>query len=273
MKDSDCVRFLQWALPRMHMRWEGFRKVRAQVCKRIARRMYQSHIDSIVDYRAFLETHPEEWDWLDTLSHVTISRFYRDKAVFAFLERDALPKLARQVSDRGRNLLRVWSVGCCSGEEPYTIAFIWKMRLQSQWPHVRLEVIATDVDSKLIKRANKASYPYSSIKGLPIEWQQKLFDRNDGLFHLKLEYQADVHFVEQDVRIATPRGVFDVVLCRNLVFTYFDTEQQYRILDRLHTAIRSSGFLVIGMQEDLPEGTEGFSVYSEELKIFRKDSI
>ena len=166
------------------MRWDGFRKVRAQVCKRITRRMHQIHIESIVDYRTFLETHPEEWHWLDTLSHVTISRFYRDKTVFTFLENDILPALAKEVSNQ-QNLLRVWSVGCCSGEEPYTIALIWKVRLQPQWPHVRLEVIATDVDSKLIHRAKEASYPYSSIKTLPIEWRQKLFDRRDELFYLK----------------------------------------------------------------------------------------
>ena len=255
------------------MRWEGFRKVRAQVCKKIARRMNQLHIKSVVDYCEFLETHPEEWDWLDALSLVTVSRFYRDKAVFAFLENDILPTLANQVNNQGRNLLRVWSVGCCSGEEPYTMALIWKVRVQQQWPHIRLEVMATDVDPKLIQRAKKAAYPYSSIKALPGEWRHSLFDQRNGLFYLKPECQRDVHFVEQDVRVTTPRGMFDLVLCRNLVFTYFDIEQQHEILDRIHTAIRPDGVLVIGTQEDLPKSTQGFSVYSEKLKIFRKDSL
>ena len=273
MKDNDCVQLLQWALPKIHMRWEGFRKVRAQVCKRIARRMNQLHIKSVVEYREFLEMHAEEWGWIETLSHVTISRFYRDKAVFKFLENDILPLLVKQVSDQQRNRLRVWSVGCCSGEEPYTIALIWMMRLQPQWPHIRLEVMATDVDSKLIQRAKEAAYPYSSIKTLPSEWQLKLFDQRNGLFHLKAEHQRDVHFVEQDVRVAAPQGGFDLVLCRNLVFTYFDVEQQHKILDRIRTVIRPDGFLVIGIQENLPEGTRGFIVDSDKLKIFRKVSM
>ncbi|MDJ0957243.1 MAG: CheR family methyltransferase [Arenicellales bacterium] len=232
--------------------------------------MNQMHIKSVSDYREFLEKHAEEWDWIEALSHVTISRFYRDKAVFKFLENDLLPLLVKQVSDRKRNLLRVWSVGCCSGEEPYTMALIWKVRLQPQWPNVRLEVMATDVDSKLIQRAKQAAYPYSSIKALPNEWQHQLFDQRNGLFYLKPEYQRDVHFVEQDVRVTTPQGLFDLVLCRNLAFTYFEIEQQHKILDRIHAAIQPDGVLVIGIQEDLPEGTQGFSTCSEKLKIFKK---
>ena len=255
------------------MRWEGFRKVRAQVCKRVARRMHQARIESVADYRAYLETHPKEWEWLGALSHVTISRFYRDKAVFALLEGEILPALARLGSDRGQSLLRVWSIGCCSGEEPYTIALIWKLQLQPQYPNIGLAVIATDIDQKVIQRAKAAYYPYSSVKALPLEWQHKSFEHKNNLFYLKPEYQIDVGFIEQDVRVGTPCGMFDLVLCRNLVFTYFDAEQQHKTLAQIHKVIKPGGVLVIGAHENLPKGAQGFSVYSEGLKIFRKLSV
>ncbi len=270
MKDSDCVLFLQWALPQLHMRWKGFRKVRAQACKKVARRMHRLHIESVEHYRTYLQTHPQEWDWLDTLSHITISRFYRDQAVFTFLESDIFPALVNRITDREQGALRVWSIGCCSGEEPYSISLMWKLQLQPRYPDARLEVIATDADAKVIKRAKSACYLYSSIKSLPKKWHHRLFDLRDGLFCLKPAYRGDVHFIEQDARIAQPDGLFDLVLCRNLVFTYFDQAQQHKTLERIHAATRPGGVLVIGMHENLPEGAREFNVCSANLRVFSK---
>ena len=270
MKDSDCVQFLQWALPQLQMRWQGFRKVRAQVCKRVARRMRQLDIENVADYRAYLTTHPQEWAWLDTLSHITISRFYRDQAVFAFLESDVLPALARRAADRPQGLLRAWSVGCACGEESYTLALMWKIRCQPRHPDVHLQIVASDADSKTIERARSACYPYSSIKHLPVTWHHEAFDQRCSLFCLKPEYRGAVRFMRQDVRTAQPDGMFDLVLCRNLVFTYFNQAQQRNILARIRRVIRPGGILVIGIHEDLPAESEGFCVFCNKLRIFQK---
>ena len=117
MKDNDCVQFLQWALPQLRMRWQGFRKVRRQVCKRIQRRLDELELGTERDYRAYLQAHPEEWQMLDRLCRVSISRFYRDKQVFAFLARAVLPELARGSLARGERTVTLWSAGCGSGEE------------------------------------------------------------------------------------------------------------------------------------------------------------
>ncbi|MGD8595209.1 MAG: chemotaxis protein CheR, partial [Gammaproteobacteria bacterium] len=91
MNDNECVQFLQWALPQLHMRWPGFRKVRAQVCKRIDRRLRQLAIEDIHTYKTYLHEHKLEWRVLDELCRITISRFYRDKAMFGFLTEHVLP--------------------------------------------------------------------------------------------------------------------------------------------------------------------------------------
>ena len=91
MKDPECVEFLQWSLPRLHMRWPGFRKVHKQVCKKLQQRMNYLNFDSILDYRYFIEQHPDELYELDKLCRITISRFYRDKMVFEFLEQQVFP--------------------------------------------------------------------------------------------------------------------------------------------------------------------------------------
>ena len=89
MRNEECVRFLQWALPQLNMRWSGFRKVRKQVCKRVDRRRVELGMDSVERYQAYLQQNPEEWDQLDSLCRITISRFHRDKGVFAVLAQDA----------------------------------------------------------------------------------------------------------------------------------------------------------------------------------------
>ncbi|HUS38260.1 MAG: hypothetical protein WBF93_12370 [Pirellulales bacterium] len=85
MKDAECVELLQWALPRLRMRWLGFRKVRRQVGKRVDRRLHQLGLDSVDQYRTYLAVHEGEWSVLNDCCRITISRFYRDRGVFDFL--------------------------------------------------------------------------------------------------------------------------------------------------------------------------------------------
>jgi len=134
MNDSQCIQFLQWALPRLGMRWAGFRKVRRQVCNRARRRASELGLSDLSTYRTYLEAHPEEWTVLDGLTPITISRFYRDRGTFEFLAHEVVPTLSSQASARNSNTLYVWSAGCASGEEPYTLAIIWELELAHRFP-------------------------------------------------------------------------------------------------------------------------------------------
>src|SRR5574341_1404341 len=127
MRDPDCVAFLQWVLPRLRLRWPGFRRVRRQVCKRLDRRLRELGLSGLPEYRSYLEAYPSEWAGLDRLCWISISRFYRDKAVFQCLEREVLPQLAERASAGGEGEFRCWSVGCAAGEEAYTMAILWKL--------------------------------------------------------------------------------------------------------------------------------------------------
>jgi len=91
VKNTECVAFLQWALPQMRMRWPGFRKVRRQVCRRIGQRLRELGLPNLTAYRACLQRNPAEWQILDGACRITISRFYRDRGVFGSLEKTVLP--------------------------------------------------------------------------------------------------------------------------------------------------------------------------------------
>lgn len=271
MKESDCAPFLQWVLPQLNMRWSGFRKVRKQVCRRLDFRLKVLHLANIDAYRHYLESHPDEWHILDGLCFITISRFYREKAVFLFIEQQVFPALIQSVINHDNKQLRVLSLGSASGEEPYTIAIIWRLLFQTRYPNITFKIVAIDSHAELVQRSQRACYPYSSIKNLPKAWQQTAFHYRDNTYYLKPFFGDDVHFLKQDVREDIPDGPYDLILCRNLVFTYFDESLQTQILERIDQVLHDHGVLVIGIHESLPKQQSLFTPWSERLRIFVKN--
>lgn len=272
MKDEQCVRFLQWALPQLRMRWPGFRKVRRQVCKRLDRRIRDLGLEGVEEYQTYLGGHADEWACLDPLCRISISRFYRDKAVFATLAQEVLPSLVPAVRERGDSALRIWSAGCGSGEEPYTLAVLWAIELQSRFPEMTLDIVATDADLRMIRRALDARYKFSSLKDLPESWRNLVFAREDDTFCIKPEYTREIKFLEQDIRQEQPGGHFDLVLCRNLAFTYYDDALQRQVLRRIVTAMHGGAALVLGVHEHLPEGAQELSIWLDKQRVYRKSS-
>ncbi|MGE5240077.1 MAG: CheR family methyltransferase [Bacteroidota bacterium] len=271
MRDSECVEFLQWALPRLARRWPGFRKVRRTVCKRIARRLQALNLSGPPDYREFLEHNAGEWPVLDALLPITISRFYRDQAVFDFLRATVLAQMAHEAYQRGDKMLRAWSIGCASGEEPYTLMLAWRLDIEPLGRNVELRVLATDVDAAVLERARIACYTGGSLKLLPSAWRELAFTRAGDQYCLRPKYRAGLDFTLQDIRHALPPDRFHLILCRNLAFTYFDEGLQRRTLERLLTRLAPGGVLVIGRREQLP-AVSGLSVWSADLGIFRKSA-
>jgi chemotaxis protein methyltransferase CheR len=272
VSDADCVAFLQWALPRLRMRWDGFRKVRRQVCRRVERRRRALGLDGLSAYRVYLEQHEDEWAVLDSLCRVTISRFYRDRAVFAFLEGEVLPELAQNTVADGRAALEAWSAGCASGEEPYTLALVWELGLAARDAELDLHVRATDADEALLERAREACYRPSSLKELPDEWRRRAFVSRGELFCLRDELKRRVTLGRHDVRGGPPPGgPFDLVLCRNLVFTYMDDALQREVTGWILDVLRPGGALVVGAHETPPD-LGALAPWSAGLGVYRRST-
>jgi chemotaxis protein methyltransferase CheR len=270
MSDTQCVAFLQWALPRLGMRWGGFRKVRRQVCKRAKRRANELGLPDLAAYRSYLLAHPEEWAVLEGLACITISRFYRDRGTFQFLSSAVLPALAVQVGDRGSDRLDVWSAGCASGEEPYTLAIMWELELAHRFPGLSIRILATDLHPTMLDRARRACFDAASLTDLPEHWREEAFVQHEALYWVRDRYKQAVSIAFHDIRMGLPDGPFDLVLCRNLAFTYFDTGLQRRIGGLLANALRAGGALVVGAHEQLPAGVWGFEPWAGHRTIYRR---
>jgi chemotaxis protein methyltransferase CheR len=253
---DDCTAFLQWALPRLDLRWPGFRKVRGQVCKRVKRRIRELGLDGFAAYRARLEAEPAEWQVLDDCCHITISRFFRDRGVFEVLRRRVLPEIAARTSKEGREA-RCWSAGCASGEEPYTVRIIWDIEVARAFPGAALAITATDIDRAILERAREGCFGAASLRELPPQLFVEAFDRVDDRYCVRPKHRERLDFLLQDIRSEVPPGRFDLVLCRNLVFTYFAPALQRRLLARLLQSMAPTGYLVIGTHERLPDEAAG----------------
>lgn len=267
MRDVDCVMFLQWALPQLGLSWPGFRKVRRQVCKRIAARIRALGLADAAAYRNRLEVDLAELRALGALCTVSISRFYRDREVFDCLGATVLPALASAARARGAEGLECWSAGCASGEEPYTLAI--QYRLSADMPGIPLRILGTDVDARLLERARMACYPPSSLKALPPAWRSQAFETRGRQFCLRDEYRQAVQLERQDLAVEVPWREFDLILCRNLAFTYFDAERAQLTLRRIASRLRPGGALVIGIHERLPPPAAGFEPWPSCRAIFR----
>jgi len=256
MRDADCIVFLQWALPRLNLRWQGFRKVHGQVCKRLKRRMKALGHEDIAAYRARLEADPDEWAVLDDMCQITISRFFRDSRIFEALAMRVLPEIAVRAAEEQREA-RFWTAGCASGEESYTLKIVWDLKTSEAHPGVGCAIIATDVDRAMLERARKGFYPRGSLRELPETFIAQAFDQAGDLYCVKPKHREGVQIVDQDLRSEAPEGLFDLILCRNVAFTYFDVPLQREALSRLVEHLSVPGYLVIGADEQLPEEVDG----------------
>ncbi|MDJ0949285.1 MAG: CheR family methyltransferase [Alphaproteobacteria bacterium] len=270
MKDIDCVAFLQWSLPRLALRWPGFRKVRRQVCKRLTRRLRELALADVAAYRRYLDDHPDEWRILDGFCRITISRFCRDRHVFELLAERVLPTLA-EAAARDRRTLSAWSAGCGSGEEVYSLRLLWDLALAQDWPETTLQILGTDIDPVLLERARAGCYPPGCLREVPDAWRETAFADRAGLFCLRAEFRHGVAFHQEDIRETMPAGPFDLVLCRNLAFTYFTLSLQAQVLAGIAERMRSGGVLVIGGHEQLPADAEALRFRATARTMWRKD--
>ncbi len=239
------------------------------VGRRIRQRMEALDIETASGYRSRLAADAGERDALDGMCRITISRFLRDRAVWEHLRDVVLPRAARLAVIGGLQELRCWSAGCASGQEPYGIALLFLLAVAPAFPGLRLRVLATDVDDAVLERARRGCFAAGAVRALPADWLARAFESRGGELCLRPEFREAVELRREDLRRAMPDGPFQLVLCRNLAFTYFADELQRRVLDGIAARLEPEGFLVVGAHESLPEGSS-FAPAAGRLPIYAR---
>jgi chemotaxis protein methyltransferase CheR len=270
VRDTEGVAFLQESLPKLGLRWRGFRKVRRLIYRRLERRLAELQLPNLAAYSSYLAANAREWTVLDSFCRIPVSRFYRDRRLWEFVTDVVLPALAATVIERGATEVRCWSAGCACGEEPYTLAIVWRLRIGPRFPTLQIHIVATDVEPEMIRGAMRACYPSYVVRDLPAPLRAEAFTPTvDGL-RLDDRYRRDVEFLVQDLREVMPAGTFDLILCRYVAFTYFDDAAQSRTLATLVGKLAPGGALVIGPGESLPRNARsGLVPWAPRLGVYR----
>jgi chemotaxis protein methyltransferase CheR len=217
-----------------------------------------------------VEHSPEERTRLDAFCRIPISRFYRDRAVFDALGHLLLADLAERAAGRGDRDVRCWSAGCASGEEVYTLRLLWDLAPPQSHPDMHLTILGTDADEVMLKRAAAACYPRGSFKDAPADWPERAFMPDNDTLCLRSEFRRGIVFRREDIRALQPDGPFDLVLCRNLAFTYFAGDLQRRTLAAIERRLWPGGLLVLGAHEHLPADAGVFVRACATLPIWRR---
>jgi chemotaxis protein methyltransferase CheR len=267
MNDSQCVAFLQWALPQLGMRSAGFRKVRRQVCKRLRRRLAELGLTDLHVYRLSPAASRRVGGARPPDPHHHLA-LYRDRGVWAFLQREVLPVLAAGALARNCETIEVWSTGCASGEEAYTLAIMWQLELGPSFA-LAIRILATDVDAPILRRARRGCFAAGSLTELPERWRAAAFAHHDRRYCVRDSFKQHVTIARHDIRTSPPRGPFDLMLCRNLAFTYFDRELQRVTASRIATTLQPGGALVLGSHETLPSTLAELDRWSAGEQIYR----
>jgi len=239
--------FLREIVPLLGLQWRAFQ--RRGIKRKIERRIAQIGLSNFEEYSLSVERDSDERRLLSKLLTVTISRFFRDQEVFETLRQSVIPSL---LEEENRKELRIWSIGCASGEEPYSLALLWEDKFKQTWPQVCLSILATDVDEKMLARAKEGRYKNSSLKEVPKEIVKIFFKREGEFYIVDPNLREGVAFERHDILTEEPFLEMDIVFCRNLAFTYFSKESQIEVLKKISFSLKEKGYLVIGKDECLP---------------------
>jgi len=238
--------------------------------RRVAARLRALNLHTYRQYAKVLDSSPEEYaKLLDTLT-INVTDFFRDPPVYDFFRSKIVPEIVQRKKRSRHRMIRVWSAGCATGEEPYSIAMAFLSELGAQAGDFMLNVIATDLDPKALAFAQQARYDAAKLKHIPKTDQLKFVDVEGDTFRIRPEVTRHVKFRRLNLFTDEPIHMVDVVFCRN-VFIYFTREQQARVLDVFTQAIAREGYMVLGRSEKIaPSAVGSFDVVSGRDRIYRK---
>ena len=242
----------------------------ASLARRIRSRMSQVHVESFADYIAYLDRHPEEHAAVFNAVLINLTGFFRDTEAWEALRREVLPRLV----DDGEpsRTLRVWSAGCSTGEEAYSLAMVLSEHLGDGARDLDVKIYGTDIDEDALGTARHGLYRVEQVKDVPPHLLEKYFAREGQMFRFRRDMRRWCIFGRHNVAQDPPLSHIDLIMCRN-VLIYFRSDLQDRILPTFSYALRDGGFLFLGKSESLLARSRRFVPVVLKWRIFQRASV
>lgn len=243
------------------------------ILRRIDRRLALHQIETIDEYVKYLQQTPAEVEALFRDMLIGVTNFFRDTEAFKSLEEQAIPKLFAGKSADG--LIRVWTPGCSTGEEPYSIAILLAERLEALKQNCKVQIFATDIDSQSVATARAGIYPSSIAADVSPERLSRFFTAEAGgsSYRIHKSIRDMLVFSEQDVIKDPPFSKLDLISCRNLMI-YMGGDLQKKLIPLFHYALNPGGMLFLGTSETVGEFSDLFAALDRKSKLYlRKDDF
>lgn len=234
--------------------------------RRIERRMSVQQIDSLASYVRFLETSAHETDVLFNNLLICVTRFFRDRELWELLGEDVLPALLETMDPR--NPIRVWTPGCSTGEEAYSLAMIFTEVMERMNRCSEIKIFATDVSKESLETASIGVYSESMVADLSPERLSRHFVRRTDGFQINHALRKGVVFARHDVIKDPPFTRMDLVCCRNLLI-YFQPPVQAKVLKHFRQALRPEGLMILGSSETTGELADRFTMVNARQRVYR----
>jgi two-component system CheB/CheR fusion protein len=258
---------LNWLRTRTKYDFRTYKK--ATLARRTARRMSLHRIESLPEYLEFLRQRPDEANSLIKDLLINVTEFFREPDAWRELENSVLKPL---LASKGPEApIRVWTPGCATGEEPYTIAMLLFEHVQKLQKHNTVQVFATDIDREAVEFARQGRYPASIATDVPPERLARFFVERKGehTYEISKALREMVMFAEQNLISDPPFSRLDLICCRN-VLIYLEPDVQEKILALFHFALLEGGVLFLGNAESIGRQHDLFQPISHKWRIFRR---
>ena len=240
---------------------------RNSLMRRVRHRMDQAGQKTFDEYLDTLQTDPDEFEALFNTILINVTTFFRDPDAWEFIRTDVIPAI---LAGRGpTDPIRIWSAGCASGQEPYSLAMLLAEALGLDEYRQRVKIYATDVDEDALTEARAASYNAAAVESVPEELRKRYFDQTNGRFVFHKDIRRAVIFGRNDLVKDAPISRVDFLACRNTLM-YMNGETQRNVLDRLHFALAPQGVLFLGHAEMMLSRNDRFAPVDTDSRIFRK---
>jgi two-component system, chemotaxis family, CheB/CheR fusion protein len=240
---------------------------RTSLMRRVRHRMDSAGYDTFEEYLDVLQASSDEFASLFNTILINVTAFFRDPPAWGYLRDEVIPSI---LAERGPNdPIRVWSAGCASGQEAYTLAMILAEALGADDFRQRVKIYATDVDQDALTEARAATYDAKGIDSVPQELLHRYFEPANGRYVFRKDLRRAVIFGRNDLVKDAPISRVDLLVCRNTLM-YLNAETQRNVLGRLHFALTPQGTLFLGHAEMLLSHSERFTPLNLKNRIFRK---
>jgi two-component system CheB/CheR fusion protein len=237
------------------------------IIRRLERRLSINRFERLDDYLKFLNESGKEKDILYRELLIGVTRFFRDEAAFSIVKDSLLPKLV----ENNKQPIRIWSAGCSTGEEVYSLAMILREYLDEKRLDNEVKIFATDIDKRSLELAGQGIYPESIVSDIELPLIHKYFVKKDSGYQVNETIRKMVIFATHNVFKDPPFSKLNMIVCRNL-FIYLKPDSQSRVLSTFYMALKAGGFLFMGSSETLGSHSEAFNILSAKHKIYQKKS-